>query len=508
MTAAITNHRRSLLAARERARAESPQAGVRRRALVFAALLPVALAASAPTAANAANVVMAGAVLSITESRANEANRITVRPFGSGRVLVSDTVGETGGTGCRVFNGDMECPTPQSVQVVTGGGDDRAEYRVPTAGIVHLGEGNDTIIAGTRERIGQMQEVFYTGGGGYDVINYVAADQGVTVDMADRKAEDGRPGDRENVIEDFEFLYGSEHRDTLLGTPGADSIAGLGERDLIAGGGGDDMFYSPLRDGADDYHGGPGSDTMVYIGRTRPLNISLDNTTNDGEAGEFDLVRSNVENVMGGDGADTLNSFSAFSRLEGFGGADTLIGGDGPDTLIGGAGADNIQAGAGADVVDARDGGPDAIDCGTEKDTLTRDAAEGVVRGCEQVAVGVLRLADRTVTAKDGRATVELRWRHPRDWRSLKGVTLRILEQGVPVGKVTIDPAGQRVRAQGAVTVGRRAAKVTRKGKDVTARVTLGLQETSAKRLAVEVEAADKDGRRQLVRDAGSIAMG
>ncbi len=508
MYTASTNHRRSLLAARERARADTPHAGVRRRAIVFAALLPVAFAAAAPTAANAADVGMSGSVLFINESRANEANRITVSPFGAGRVIVSDTAGETGGSGCRVFNGDMDCPTPQSVQVVTGGGDDRVEYRVSAGGIVHLGDGNDQMVGGERERIGQMQEVTYAGGGGYDVLYYVGADQGVTVDMADRKAEDGRPGDRENVIEDFEFLYGSEHRDTLLGTPGADSIAGLGERDLIAGGGGDDMFYSPLRDGADDYHGGPGSDTMVYIGRTQPLNVSLDNTTNDGEAGEFDLVRSNVENIMGGSGADTLNSFSAFSRLEGFGGADTLIGGDGPDTLIGGTGADNIQAGAGADVIDARDGGPDAIDCGTEKDTLTRDAAEGITRSCEQVAVGVLRLADRTVTAKDGRATVELRWRHPRDWRSLKGVTVRVLEKGVPVGKVTIDPAGQRVRAEGAVTLGRKAAKVTRKGKDVTARVTLGLKETSAKRLTVEVEAADRDGRRQLVRGAGSIAMG
>ncbi len=115
----------------------------------------------------------------------------------------------------------------------------------------------------------------------------------------------------------FEHLHGSNLRDTLFGTPGPDRISGLGDRDIIAGGHGDDIFDSRVKDGADDYHGGPGRDTILYVGRTQPLTVQLDNIATDGEAGEFDNVRSNVEDIIGGSGADRLNSFGAFSRLEG-----------------------------------------------------------------------------------------------------------------------------------------------------------------------------------------------
>jgi hypothetical protein len=167
---------------------------------------------------------------------------------------------------------------------------------------------------------------------------------------------------------------------------------------------------------------------MIYIGRTQPLTVQLDNVATDGEAGEFDNVQSNVENIYGGSAGDTLRSFSAFSRLEGFGGPDTLEGGDGSDTLIGGEGADSLLGGAGTDVVDARDNNPDFVDCGTEADSLSRDSTEGTVRNCESVQVGVLRLADKTIEAAAGKpASVELSWRHPDGWRNLRAVTLRLM---------------------------------------------------------------------------------
>jgi Ca2+-binding RTX toxin-like protein len=365
-------------------------------------------------------------------------------------VIVDTAVVRSNTSECKVFNGNLECASASQVQVSLGAGFDRMEYRTPVSGVVQLGSGNDSVVAGVRETAGQaIQPVIYVGESGFDLIGYDKATSGVTVDMADGVANDGRPSDRENV-NGFEHVNGSSFRDTLFGTPGPDGIAGGLERDIIAGGGGDDFFYSGVKDGADDYHGGPGSDSIEYFGRTLPLTVQLDNTANDGEAGEADNVRSNVENVFGGSGADTLSSFSAFSRLEGRGGADRLNGGDGPDTLVGGPGGDSLEAGAGNDVVDARDGEPDFVDCGTEADGLSRDIGEGAIKGCESAQVGVLRLAAKAIDAQaDEPAPVTLSWRHPDGWRKLRTVTLRLVRDGVAVGDVTIRPRGKRINAEG-----------------------------------------------------------
>jgi hypothetical protein len=156
-----------------------------------------------------------------------------------------------------------------------------------------------------------------------------------------------------------------------------------------------ETFITNFRDGADDYHGGPGRDFLSYHERIQPLNITLDNVDNDGESGELDNVRSNVEDVTGGHAGDTISSLGAFSSLDGGPrrGADILDGGPGPDTLTGRDGADNLIGGSGNDVIFARDDLPDNVDRGSETDTADRDTRENRVTGCENGRVGVLRLA-------------------------------------------------------------------------------------------------------------------
>ena len=80
-------------------------------------------------------------------------------------------------------------------------------------------------------------------------------------------------------------------------------------------------------------------------------------------------MRSNVENVIGGSGVDTISSLGAFSKLEGRGGDDHLFGGAGPDSLVGGAGEDELDGGPGADTISARDRELDDIDCGSDDST-------------------------------------------------------------------------------------------------------------------------------------------
>jgi Ca2+-binding RTX toxin-like protein len=110
-------------------------------------------------------------------------------------------------------------------------------------------------------------------------------------------------------------------------------------------------------------YGGGGVDTVHYGDRALPVRVSLDDQRNDGEdsardgvAEEADDVRSDVENVTGGWGADVLTGSAAANGLNDGTGNDTMngLGGDdsfiqqagvpnGADTMIGGTGRDNVS---------------------------------------------------------------------------------------------------------------------------------------------------------------------
>jgi Ca2+-binding RTX toxin-like protein len=126
-------------------------------------------------------------------------------------------------------------------------------------------------------------------------------------------------------------LTGSMHGDVLIGEVGDDVLSGLAGSDLLDGG-----------LGADILSGGADIDTVTYTGRTNDLTISLDDVANDGETGENDDVQGDVQNVIAGDGNDTLI---------GSVGNNVLSGGDGHDTLDGNLGSDTLNGGDGSDAV-------------------------------------------------------------------------------------------------------------------------------------------------------------
>jgi Ca2+-binding RTX toxin-like protein len=80
----------------------------------------------------------------------------------------------------------------------------------------------------------------------------------------------------------------------------------------------------------------------------------------DGEAGEKDYVRVDVENLIGGSGNDKFTgsswtitgTYSRNNKFIGNGGADSLFGLDGNDTLDGGLGKDSLSGGVGTDTAD------------------------------------------------------------------------------------------------------------------------------------------------------------
>jgi Ca2+-binding RTX toxin-like protein len=126
---------------------------------------------------------------------------------------------------------------------------------------------------------------------------------------------------------------------------------------------------------------GAGGDTVDYSTRAAPLRVSPDGVAaNDGEAGEFDNVGGDVENIVGGFNNDSLGGNASNNNYNAGLGDDTLDGGAGNDTLIGGSGRDQIDGGPNNDTLS---GGPgdDTIDAGLDNDTASGDAGSDLVDG-------------------------------------------------------------------------------------------------------------------------------
>lgn len=188
-------------------------------------------------------------------------------------------------------------------------------------------------------------------------------------------------------------VYGSEGNDTLQGGDGDDTLNG--------GIGNDTFKTASAFDGADVYVGGPDNDTMDYSARLGAVVVDLDGVNDDGDAtynsnaGELDNVGSDVENIVGGAGNDTLTGSNKSNSIKGGGGADTISGGPAGspcsgdvDVLEGGAGDDKFDMGSAADCADSVSGGDG-------KDTVDYQA-----RPMVGVSFGVTVSADGT--ANDG----------------------------------------------------------------------------------------------------------
>ena len=125
------------------------------------------------------------------------------------------------------------------------------------------------------------------------------------------------------------------------------SLFGSGGNDTLNGGSGGDTFVGGT--GSDVYNGNGGVDSADYYDRIQPLTITLDGTANDGESGETDNVKADVENVVGGSAADTITGNSSANNIDAGLGNNTIDGGSGNDTLAADAGTDDIHGGLGTD---------------------------------------------------------------------------------------------------------------------------------------------------------------
>jgi Ca2+-binding RTX toxin-like protein len=223
------------------------------------------------------------------------------------------------------------------------------------------GEGDDILI-GTPEANtldGGPGDDLLDGGAGADTL--IGGDGGDVADYADRNdalvvrldgqptsgaAADGPPGARDTVGADVEAVWGGSAGDQLTGNA---------SDNLLNGG-----F------GADVLRGGAGEDVADYSERSEGVTVGFDGaatsgSASDGPPGARDTVATDMEDVFGGDGNDTLNGSPVPNRLD---------------------------AGGGNDTVSSRDGVRDVVDCGPGSDLARVDALDAVM-GCESASLPV-----------------------------------------------------------------------------------------------------------------------
>jgi Ca2+-binding RTX toxin-like protein len=155
-----------------------------------------------------------------------------------------------------------------------------------------------------------------SGGDGFDTASYATRPGAVTADLAG-DGGDGYPGENDTIGSDIEALIGGFASDTLTGNSG---------QNYLDGGPGDDVANGAL--GADEIVGGSGSgDVVSYASHAQSVHVDLDaEIGDDGQAGEGDTVRTDIEGILGGSGSDVLEGSAAVNKLDGGPGSDTMNG--------------------------------------------------------------------------------------------------------------------------------------------------------------------------------------
>jgi Ca2+-binding RTX toxin-like protein len=233
----------------------------------------------------------------------------------------------------------------------------------------------------------------YSGGDGFDTIEYSQTDHPVTI-SADGRADDGAAG-LDSVHRDVEGLRGSRSADTLRGSRrGSDLFGDLGADMLIGGRGGDHIAGGRIEDvGTDSGVLRPqGHDTIrCGAGQDSVLADRHDQVARDCEvvarpycqpaSPSPDAYCTLGIRYLGSNGADRIRPDPFVDKMFAYG-----RGGDDRISSVGGN--SELHGEAGDDVIRARDSNsyyPDEIHCGTGHDVAYADAWDDVATDCETV---------------------------------------------------------------------------------------------------------------------------
>jgi hypothetical protein len=160
-----------------------------------------------------------------------------------------------------------------------------------------------------------------------------------------------------------------------------------GTRAILDGGAGNDtLIGGPFQDtltggaGNDSSDGGAGTNTASF-GDHRAVHVDLRAGTATGQGGERDTL-TNIQDVRGGPGDDTIRGDGATNELTGGGGQDDLRGRGGPDKLFG---TGTLDGGAGDDIIRLIDHGYAICGAGTGDVVAASNKAAIVDDSCEHL---------------------------------------------------------------------------------------------------------------------------
>jgi Ca2+-binding RTX toxin-like protein len=203
-------------------------------------------------------------------------------------------------------DGDDEVYGDSGSDHVDGGVGDDALFGGDSSDRLSDEDGDDVLNAGAgSDRLnGRRGDDILRGAAGTDTVTFADSPFGVTARLADGSAS----GDGEDALSGVENLWGSRHDDSLLGNQlrnqlrggaGADVLAGGLGKDQESGGGGNDVLdQGRRRNGGDRLSGGAGRrDVVDYSARSHYVRVTRDGSGNDGERGEDDNIRGDIDRV-------------------------------------------------------------------------------------------------------------------------------------------------------------------------------------------------------------------
>jgi hypothetical protein len=259
--------------------------------------------------------------------------------------------------------GEAACPVPPRLRVNLGDmndnwndwdgpsmidagpGSDNAIFGAGGNDVIHGGSGNDVLVGGTGNDTldgGVGDDDFegipgerlfggnppsqgtdtYIGGGGGDAVVYTGRGEDLSLSL-DGVANDGEPGENDNIGPDVTTVLGGDGSDVIVGDDYANALAGDTGDDVIEGRGGDDRLF-------------------------------------------------------GGSGADRLDAGVGQDYLEGDDAGDVLIGGPDVDTFYGEDPLNASNGTTGRDQIFSRDGNPEFVSCGPGIDAAQVDGSDQV----------------------------------------------------------------------------------------------------------------------------------
>jgi hypothetical protein len=258
--------------------------------------------------------------------------------------------------------------------------------------------------------------------------------------------------------------------------------------------------------------GTPGNDTIKAGGANLVmLGPDSDIDINEFAAGGGSLSTGQIE-LFGNGGNDFLSGRGGYPSS--FPPQATvpvqLFGGNGNDTLVDGLNADFVHGEGGNDTFFSVDNARDLVNDSAGSDFATfdvRDDVDSDIEGRQLGTVGRLQLAPKVVHARPGAvAHVSIGWRHPVAWRNLRSIRWSVYAgDNTRIGSVTASPRTGKLTASGAIRLAA-GSKLTHRGKTATAKLAVRLPGATGP-LRVDVDAVDRDGRRQVEPGAGTIIL-